>query len=217
MKTKSFLKNLVCIIGLAGLGVVTGACQATATPIPSPTVLVDTPVPPSPTPVPTKSLIQDPIIQQPIIAPTVAITYSGTTIAGSSTVSATVPKSLGQSQEAGGLAIVPSSAAWQNQLGSDKANSGDTFLLITISVQNMNENEEANFDPAQFALTDAAGRSYPLTGLASASNTLKATHLDPGEKTEGIVIYEVPQGHEQDTWTLQYKSPGAPLLWAVIK
>jgi hypothetical protein len=214
MKIKHILRNVVASFGVASVALLIGACQGIDTP--TPTRVVDiTRVPPTQAP-PTRSLIQNPIVEQPIIAPTTVMVLSGTGIPGDGTATVEAPKSLGQAQVAGNLSLGPSNFGWQSTLGSDNAAKDNTFLFITINVSNISETDEAQFEPTQLVLLDATGQSFSLTVLPSAKNEFKSTHLNPAEQATGIIVYEVPKGHEKEKWQLQYNSPaGTPLTWVL--
>lgn len=219
MNVKLFTNRLVVIVSAIGLASLLGACQAVATAVPTnPPADTPTPLPPPTiTPIPTQSLIQEPIVLQPVIAPTTEALVMGTGVASGTNapISTAAPKSLGQPQQSGRLSILPSSIGWQTQIGDEKAGDGNTFFIINISIVNTSASDNSQFEPAQFVLYDSKGKTYPLAAVSSANNQLKSTRLIAGDKVEGVLIYKIPAELQQDKWQLQFAGPGIPPLWSL--
>jgi Domain of unknown function (DUF4352) len=211
------LQRFVATFSLTVVAFIVSACASPTTPAPTPIPIVNPTVPVAQTS-PTPGLIQNPIIRQPIIAPVIELPGTGgsTQPAGSSAIS-TAPPPLGQPQNFGDLSIQPSELGWQTQLGKEVPQAGNVYLTITVTIQNNSSTDSFQFDPTQFLLVGPNGQAFQLVTLASVENELQAVTLNPGDKTQGMAIFEVSQGQEQAKWSLQFRGVGqAPLTWSLI-
>jgi len=218
------LKRFVAAFNLALVAFSATACASPTTQ--APTLSPTNTFVPTALPTPTTSLFQQPVIQQPIIAPTVAmpggvistptlvIDLSGTPTSTPSATATPMAKVFGQLQSSGPLSLQPIGLGWQALFGTNRPQAGNIFFFINLAVQSNSQVDLIQFNPTQFVLIDSNGAPVAVESLAGVENQLRAVTLQPGEHIQGIIIYEVPLGQEQAKWTLQFRS-GIPLAWSI--
>jgi len=101
-----------------------------------------------------------------------------------------------------------------NSLGTDKPKAGDLYLVVTFTIENMSKTASYNFDPGSLMILDASGKSLSWEVVKSESNELSAKALKPGDKLDGVIVYEVPQADK--TLVLEFKNASSPTLkWMI--
>jgi hypothetical protein len=121
---------------------------------------------------------------------------------------------IGVAQTAGEVSILPSKDEMVNSLGTNKPKAGDEYLVVTLTIDNQSKTANYDFDPANFKVLDAGGKPIVMATLKSVSNLLSVKLLKPGEKIQGVIVYELPE--KDKTVTLEFKNANIPtLIWTI--
>jgi hypothetical protein len=73
-----------------------------------------------------------------------------------------------------------------------KPKSGNVYLIVTIAVKNISQEEQNISSLAQFHLQDASGQEYTATIDPDAGATLDGK-VEAGSPRRGVIVYEVPK------------------------
>lgn len=216
----SVKKNLIPIALVGALTL--AACSAPTTVAP---VAIATKAPPTATqPLPTATVAKPTATTAPTLAPspTTAPTQAASPTAQASptvqpTATAIAMLPLNKAEVISNLSIMPDKLVWQAQSGSDKPKAGNTYLFVTVVLQNTSKTDTIKFDPTQMLLIAPDGSAtVQLVSLKSATNELTAQSLKPGAKVTGVVIYEVPQSQQKDKWALEFKGANSAVAqWSL--
>lgn len=121
---------------------------------------------------------------------------------------------MGAAQTAGEVSILPSKDEVLNSLGTNKPKAGDEYLVVTLTIDNQSKTANYDFDPANFKILDASGKPISLAAVKSVSNLLSAKSLKPGEKIQGVIVFELPE--KDKSLTLEFENAKSPtLMWAI--
>lgn len=213
------LSRYTLLLVVAALGVLLAACAAPAAPapqtgaqVPALPSLEATTVPPAantpaPTTPPEVTPTEAPATTVPTVAPTAAPTVAPTPVAISATI--------GVAEQVADLQILPQQVTRASQLGTNKPKSGDTYLVVTISLTNTSQTDDVQFDPATFVINDAtANKTYPAATLTAQTDELTAQTLKPGAKLDGKLIFEVPQA-TADKLELELSTATHIVYWTI--
>jgi hypothetical protein len=71
-------------------------------------------------------------------------------------------------------------------------------------LENTSTTDPVSFDPAQFSLLDSTGKSLPISLTATNTQAFTAQTLNPGDKVQGNLFYEVPESQQTETgWSVR--------------
>jgi hypothetical protein len=121
---------------------------------------------------------------------------------------------IGAAQSAGEVSILPSKYEIMDSLGSNKPKAGDEYLVVTFTIDNQSKTASYDFAPDNFKILDSSGKPISMASLKSVSNELSAKMLKPGEKIQGVIVYELPT--KDKPLTLEFEnSKSQTLMWAI--
>jgi hypothetical protein len=218
MNTKSRFSLFTLLVSLLMLSLISSAC---ASPTPASTAVVAKPTAAPTRPVTTVAPSLATATPAPTIAPTRAPTpipskVAPTTEPTTPPTTAAMEKilSIGEAQTVNDVSFLPSKYELMAQSGSDTPKTGDEFLVVTLSIENTSETDTFIFDPANIVILDPSGMDISMVMLKSQQNELSDRMLNPGEKLEGVIAFEVPKN--ENKWTLEYKiTNGQNLEWSI--
>lgn len=132
-----------------------------------------------------------------------AANSGSTTNGGSSTTNSSKHFKVGDQVKVGTTYIVTVNSAKTNQ-GDDviQPKSGDTFLIVDVSLKNVSSQEQDVSSLLMFTLKDATGQKYDETITDGA--TPPDGQLAAGDVLRGQLSYEVPQS--QHSFTLAFQA-----------
>lgn len=218
MNTKHNFSFYILLVSLAGVALITTACSSpTSAPTPivaKPTLAPTNPLPTnSPTlPKPTATSTVAPT-SAPTATPTHPVPTSTPTIAPTATpTEAILP--IGEVQTVNDVSFLPQKIEFMALSGSNKPKTGDQYLLVTFSIENKSKTASFDFNPDNIVILNPTGMAISMVTLKSQTNELAAQMLKPGEKLEGVIVYEVPQ--KENKWTLEFKTTNNQnLMWSI--
>lgn len=221
MKTNSTLLKVVSLIAVAALSLAACGGQATAkasavpktnaaptqattaqkqptTASPQPTASKEKPTEVKPTA--TQAKPTEAPTKVPTSEPATSMEPTGTAVANEPLIP------VGTPQATEGLNVTPKGIEWVSKTGTEEAPKGNIFLVVTISLENTSKTASTTFDPAELSLVGPSNTVIQLDALKSVSNELKSQTLKPGQKVEGVAVFEVPQKDYADKWMLELKT-----------
>ncbi len=217
MNTKHNFSIYTLLVSLAMVSLIATACSS---PTRAPTAVVA-----KPTLAPTKPLPTTIPTVTPKVAPTTAPTAIPTQPKPTSTpttaptaIPTTAPTetilTIGEAQTVNDVSILPNKIDWLAQSGSNIPKTGDQYLVVTFSIENKSKTANFDFDPANIVILNPTGMVVSMVTLKSQTNELTIHMLKPGDKLDGVIIYEVPQ--KENKWTLEFKSANNQnLMWSI--
>jgi hypothetical protein len=97
---------------------------------------------------------------------------------------------IGESQEAGGIAVTVFDVYKAESIGIWTPDSGNVYLVIEVLIENVNRDDEAPYNPLYFSVKDNDG--FESTSSISAPDpSLHSGTLPKGDKVRGFVAFEV--------------------------
>lgn len=141
---------------------------------------------------------------------------SATTGGGSSSSSSSQHFKVGQQVKVGTTWVVTvNSAKTHGATDMDQLKSGDTYLVVDVSLKNISSQEQNLSSLAQFTLKDATGQSYTET-ITTFANQPPDGKVEAGSMSHGQMVYEVPTA--QKSYTLAFQSDivsGGETIWDI--
>ena len=130
---------------------------------------------------------------------------TGTTTGGSSSTSSSGAKhfKVGDQVKVGDTYVVTvNSVKTSNGDDFSKPKSGNTFLIVDVSIKNVSSKEQNLSSLLQFTLKDSSGQKYDETFTSGA--TAPDGKLAAGDVVKGQIPYEVPTA--QHSFTLAFEA-----------
>jgi uncharacterized protein DUF4352 len=123
---------------------------------------------------------------------------------------------LGEVQADGDLYLLPTKVEQLTRSGSDQPRAGDVYLVVTLSLKNINRTAIVHFEPAQLRLKDSVSSALiaPVS-LRSLDNLLQAQDIQPLTVIDGVLVYEVPPADIQKSLLDFQRTDGPDLLWTL--
>jgi len=138
------------------------------------------------------------------------------TTGGSSSTSAAQHFKVGQQVKVGSTWVVTlNSAKTHGATDYDQPKSGDTYLVVDVSLKNVSSQEQDLSSLAQFTLKDATGQSYTET-ITTFANAAPDGKVEAGSLSRGQMVYEVPTA--QKTFTFAFEADivsGGETIWDI--
>lgn len=113
-----------------------------------------------------------------------------------------------ESGTVGGVKLTVSDVKYATSLGEfDKANSGKTYLVASVSLENTS-NSTQPYNEVDFRVQTAGGQVLDGTIASSVTNLLNSGDLVAGGKASGQVVFQVPveDGHQYLIWKPGFSS-----------
>lgn len=138
------------------------------------------------------------------------------TTGGSSSSSSSQHFKVGQQVKVGSTWVVTvNSAQTHGATDMDQLKSGDTYLVVDVSLKNVSSQEQDLSSLAQFTLKDATGQSYTET-ITTFANQPPDGKVEAGSISRGQMVYEVPT--TQKSFTLAFEADivsGGETIWDI--
>jgi hypothetical protein len=97
---------------------------------------------------------------------------------------------VGERRETGGIALTILNVSKVNSIGIWTPDAGNVFLVIEVTIENVNRDDETPYNPLYFSVKDSDGFEYN-TAIAAPDPSLQSGNLPKGDKVRGFVAFEV--------------------------
>lgn len=117
---------------------------------------------------------------------------------------------VGKSVSSSQTAVTVNSVDFRKEVGGQygaEADSGNTFAIIDISVENNSDEEKNVSSILQMGMKDGTGLSYAQSVTATSQldrSFSEGTPISAGSKRRGKIAYEVPSGAGKLFWTFEF-------------
>ncbi|MEO7002145.1 MAG: DUF4352 domain-containing protein [Ktedonobacterales bacterium] len=141
---------------------------------------------------------------------------SVTTGGGSSSTSSAQHFTVGQQVKVGSTWVVTvNSAKTHGATDIDQPKSGNTYLVVDVSLKNVSSQEQTLSSLAQFTLKDATGQSYDET-ITTFANAAPDGKVEAGSVSRGQMVYEVPTAQKSFTFAFEADIvSGGQTIWDI--
>ena len=143
---------------------------------------------------------------------------AGSTTSGSTSSSSSSAKhfKVGDQVKVGDTWVVTVNSAQKHAATDmDQPKSGDTYLVVNVTLKNVSTSEQNLSSLLQFSLKDASGQSYTET-ITTFAKQPPDGKVEAGSVSSGDMVFEIPTA--QKSYTLAFQSDvvsGGETIWDI--